>query len=135
MDYVALRAELDDSGGHPITGPYSLDDATAVDELNAVNLTRTKSSVSGADAFQVTDSGEFDVLTDVARSEWLSLCAIDNVDPSNGTPAAATASRLFGGGSTTLANLIAFRTENISRAVELGFGVIVIGDVQNARAL
>lgn len=35
MDLVALRAELD--AGHPDTGAYSANDATATDELNAVN--------------------------------------------------------------------------------------------------
>lgn len=35
MDYVALKAELD--AGHPDTGAYSLVDATAADELNAIN--------------------------------------------------------------------------------------------------
>ena len=35
-DYAALQAEL--LAGHPVTGAYSVDDATAADELNALNI-------------------------------------------------------------------------------------------------
>jgi hypothetical protein len=131
--YTDIKAELDTDT--LVRGYAGMTDEEVVTDINTVYRTRVKSSVSGADAFQVTDATEFDTLTDAERSEWLSLCAIDTVDPANGTPAAAMATRIFGGGSTTLANLVAFRTENISRAVELGFGTIVIGDIQNARAL
>nr|NIR92464.1 hypothetical protein [Gammaproteobacteria bacterium]NIW96976.1 hypothetical protein [Phycisphaerae bacterium] len=83
----------------------------------------------------VTDAVEFDNLTDTQRSEWLSLCAVDQMDPANGTAAANTATRIFGGGSTTIDNLQNLRTKTISRAEELGLGPVNIGDVQNARVL
>ena len=128
-----IKVELDTDS--LVRGYAGMTDEQATADLNTVYRTKVKPSVSGADAFQVTDSGEFDALTDAARSEWLSLCAIDSVDPANGTPAAGTATRLFGGGSATVIALNAFRTDDVSRAVELGFGPVIIGDIQNARAL
>ena len=131
--YDDIKVELDTDT--LVRGYVGMTAQQASDDLNVVYRTRVKSSVTGAEAFQVTNAGEFDLLTDAARSEWLSLCAIDSVDPANGTPAASTAIRLFGGGSATVVALNAFRTDNVSRSVELGFGPVIIGDIQNARAL
>jgi hypothetical protein len=137
MDYQAIKNELDTD---PLTVGYSgMTDAQVVVALNSTGSpygrTVVKATLSGSEVFEATDSTEFDALTDAQRSEWLSLCAIDNLDPANGTPSAATASRIFGGGSTTLGSLQALRQEVVSRGTELGFGNVVIGDVQNARAL
>jgi len=130
---AAIKAELD---ADPLGRLYSgMDDPAVTADLNTVYRTRTKASVSGADAFQVTDPDEFDALLDPARSEWLSMCAIESLNPANGTPAAAIATRLFGGPSATVAALIAFREETVTRGVELGFGLLSIGDIQNARAI
>lgn len=128
-----IKVELDTDS--LVRGYAGMTDEQVTVDLNTVYRTKVKSSVSGAQAFQVTDSGEFDALSDAARSEWLSLCAIESVDPANGTPAAGTATRLFGGGSVTVAALNDFRTDDVSRAVELGVGSVTIGDVQNARAI
>jgi hypothetical protein len=137
MDYQALRNELDTDA---LAFGYSgMTDAQVVSAINSVNSpygqTVTKSSLTGAEVFKATDSTEFDALTDAQRSEWLSLCAIQDLDPNNGTPAAATATRIFGGGSTTLASLQSLRDEVVSRAVQIGLGSVHVGDVQNARAL
>jgi hypothetical protein len=137
MDYQAIKDELD---ADPLAVGYSgMTDGQVVTALNSTSSpygrTVVKSSLSGADVFKATDSTEFDALTDAQRSEWLSLCAIEGLDPANGTPAAATATRIFGGGSTTLSNLQSLREEVVGRGTELGFGSVHIGDVQNARRL
>jgi hypothetical protein len=137
MDYQAIKSELDtDSLG---VGYSGMTDGQVVEALNSTSSpygrTIVKSSLSGASVFESTDSAEFDALTDAQRSEWLSLCAIESLDPANGTPAAATATRIFGGGSTTVANLQTLRSEVVGRGTELGFGDVNVGDVQNARAL
>lgn len=129
----AIRDELDTDT--LVRGYSGMTDGDATIDMNTVYRTRVKSSVSGADAFTVTDPTEFDGLTAEERLEWLSLCAIDSVNPSNGTPAAATATRLFGGGSNTVTSLNAFRDEAVSRAVEIGVGTVNEGDINNARAL
>jgi hypothetical protein len=128
-----IKVELDTDS--LVRGYAGMTDQQASDDLNTVYRTRVKALLSGAQAFQVTDDTEFSTLSDAARSEWLSLCAISEVDPANGTPATGTATRLFGGGSATVVALNAFRTENVSRGVEIGVGNVVIGDVQNARAI
>ena len=131
---TAIKDELDtDTLGRGYSG---MTDVQATDDLNTQYRTRVKALVSGAEAFQVTDPAEFDGLAAQAdRAEWLSMCAIDSLNPANGTPAAAVATRIFGGGSVTVAALVAFRTEAISRAIELGFGNVVVGSVQHARSL
>ena len=62
MDYQALKAELD--AGHPDTGAYSVDAATAAAELNAVDRTLPRSSMNGDEIFAATDNAEFVGLTD-----------------------------------------------------------------------
>lgn len=137
MDYQALKSELDtDALGFGYSG---MTDAVVVTAINSVDSpygqTVIKEFLTGAEVFKATDSTEFDALTDAQRSEWLNLCGIEQLDPANGTPAAAAATRIFGGGSTTLANLQSLREEVISRATQLGLGAVNLGDVQNARAL
>lgn len=137
MDYQAIKSELDTD---PLGVGYSgMTDGQVVVALNSTSSpygrTVVKASLNGASVFEATNSTEFDALTDAQRSEWLSLCAIESLDPANGTPAAATATRIFGGGSTTVANLQTLRSEVVGRGTELGFGNVNVGDVQNARAL
>ena len=132
-DYPNLRTELD--GSHPVTGAYNVDDLLAVDELNLKNITRIRASMSGQELLEATDSTEYAALTDAAKSQWLSLCAQDTVNPEAGGVVQQIVVDIFGGGATTVTTLAAARQETISRAEELGFGTIVIGDVQNARAL
>ena len=143
VDFAALQTELTTDPeilGYvvaPSPPDNEADAYTDADLLNslATGRDRIKAQVSGADAFSVTDPTEFDALTGAERTEWLALCAIDSVNPANGTPAEAMATRIFGGGSVTLVNLNAFRTETISRAVELFGTNVVPGDVQAARIL
>jgi hypothetical protein len=132
VDYVAIKSELDvDPEGLGYTGDAQGD----TDLMNAVNIVRVKALLSGADVFAATVDTEFDALTDAQRNEWLSICAIESLAPENGKPAASTVIRLFGGGSATVIALAALRNETVSRGTVLGFGGLVIGDIQNARAL
>lgn len=129
----AIRDELDTD---PLVRGYAgMTNQQASDSLNAVDQVRIRSSISGSEIFKATNSTEFDALTDAQRAEWLRLCAIDEINPSNATPAAAIVARLFGGGSTTIGNLAALRNETVSRATVIGVGTVNIGDVENARSL
>lgn len=141
IDLNALQTELttDPQGlGYTVSpSPPDLESAALADTalLNAKNIASVKAEISGSEVFKATNSAEFDNLTDAQRSEWLALCAIDSLDPANGTPAAATATRIFGGGSVTITNLQSLRNENISRAQQLFGQDVVPGDVQKARLL
>jgi len=132
MDYEALKTELD--AGHPVTGAYDADDALAAGELNAVNRTQLRDFVSGSEILNNTNDAEFGALTVEQQARWMSMCGVDSIETGSGV-AKSLESELFGGGTTTRANLVAIRVEDISRAEELSLGVIKVGDVEAARTL
>ena len=132
MDYQALADEL--IAGHPITGAYSADDATALGELKAQNRTRPLASLSGDEVFNATDNSEFIALTDHKQLLWVSFTSKDSIDPFS-TTNVAFVDHVFGTSSTTKSNLATLRVVTASRAEELGLGDVVLGDIQNARAL
>ena len=104
MDLVALAAEL--AAGHPVTGAYDADDALAAGELNAVNRTRSRDTVSGSEILNATDDAEFIALTDVEQGKWLDLCGVESIDTASGVAKALEAD-LYGGGTTTRTSLAA----------------------------
>ena len=135
MNYTALRAELD--SGHPVTGAYNADDQLAADELNALNITRIKASMTGAEIFAATDATELAALTPVERQEWYGFCGIESVNPEAGGAAQNAVVSIFGAGSATVTALAAARQEAISRAQELDLNrsVVTKEHVIEARAL
>ena len=130
MDRTVLKAEL--IAGHPVTGVYSSDDSVATAELNAVNRSRNRDTVSGSEILNATNDAEFGALSVTNQQLWLDLCGVESIDTSSGVAKSLEAD-LFGSGTTTRTNLAAVRNEDISRAVELGLGVINAGHVQRAR--
>ena len=68
MDIVALAAEL--TAGHPVTGAYNADDALAAGELNAVNRTRSRDTVTGSEILIVLPQS---YLTGGARRTFSSI--------------------------------------------------------------
>ena len=129
MDITALKEEL--ASVHPGTGAYDADDAVAAAQLNAVNRTRPKSTMTGSE-----------VLNQVVLSEWVNLSdaekalAWDVVHLGELNPFGMEAHLLitvFGAGSETIAALAAARQETVSRAVEVGLGRVRVGHVQEAR--
>ncbi len=132
LDYVALKAELD--AGHPVTGAYSANHQTAANELNALNRSEAVDSVSGSQICNATDSTEFSSKTDGQKSRWLALCGVDTVDVSSGVAKNLEAD-IFGPGTTTRSNLLSLKTKAISRAAELGLGVVNASNVEHARTL
>lgn len=131
MNLQVLKTELD---GDPLVRGYSgMTDQEAADDLNTVYRQRNRAQVSGANAYDLTDSTEYDALTDAKKSQWLSLCAIESVDPFG--PAVGAVIDIFGGASTTVSNLQSYRVESISRAIELGLGEVTPQHVKDARAI
>lgn len=126
-----LKDELD--AGHPTTGAYSADRDTAADQINAINRTKPRNSMTGDEVFQATDATEFTGLSADNRQLWMAFCARDNLDP-YGTANVALVTDIFSGG-TTLTNLQSLRVANCSRADELGFGSVGPADIEDARNL
>jgi len=132
MDYAVLKDEITVD---PLTRGYDgMSDAAIAVDLNTVYRTRTVESVTGSAIFNATDDVEYGALTDAEKDRWLALCAVDSVDVSSGV-AKALEAEIFGPATTTRTNLLALKTEDISRAVELGLGVVNQGDVEKAKAL
>lgn len=135
INYPALTAEL--LAGHPVTGAYNADDQLAADELNALNVTRIRASMTGAEIFAATDPAEYAALAlPELKSQWLAFCAIGEHNPEVGGLAQQFVVSMFTGGSNTVAALGAARQETISRAVELNLGVaeVTVSHVAHARA-
>lgn len=132
MDYQILADEITND---PLARGYSgMTDEQVTDSLNlTIDRDVNRENISGSEAWNTTVSADYAGLTDAKKSEWLSFCGIESNDPFGA--AVQVVVDVFGGGSDTAAALDALRVDTVSRAVEL-FGVdVIIGDVQNARAL
>lgn len=127
----ALRDELLND---PLTRGYAaMTDEQAAASLNTADRTITAQYVSGSDVFNATDDVEYAALTEAQKQAWDALCAIDQIDTSNGV-AKAREAELFGPGTATRSNLVALRQSTVSRAVELSLGRVRAGEVKHARA-
>ena len=132
--YAALQTEL--LASHPITGAYNADDQLAADQINALDITRIKANMTGAEIIEAVDSTEYAALTDPQKANFLSFTSgNETINPQAGGIAQEILVDVFGGGSVTITTLGLLRQETISRATELDFGFVIIGDIQNARAL
>lgn len=149
----ALIAEL--TAGHPDTGAYSADATTAVTELNAKNRTRyapvtsrqllswcaggsppeTKSRMV---RLREAEASGVEAIKGIASAALLMITrdgtALDLSDASHFAMLGALVSAsVFTAAEQT--ELQALATESISRAEELGLGVVKPGHVEEARRL
>lgn len=131
MTLEVLVAEIQND---PLTRDYaSMTDQEVADSLNTVNRDRNRASMTGDEVFQqIANQAAWDGLTDAQRQLFMAFCGRSEIDPF----AAANVNfitSIFGGGSATVTNLAAARVEQISRGVEIGFGVVNVRDVTRAR--
>ena len=131
MSLAELKAEL--TAGHPDTGAYNVDDGIAATEINAVNRTRNKTSLTGSEVLNNVNAGEWNALTDVQKQEVWDIVHLGELNPFGVEATLLTG--VFGGGSVTITALAAARKEDVSRATELGLGNVGEGTVAQARAL
>lgn len=119
-------------------GYAAMTNQEAADDLNTLYRNQATDNVTGAQIFNATDDTEYAVLTETQKSAWDRLCAITEIDVSNGV-AKAREAELFGPGTQTRINLLALKYIAISRAQELdileGTSLVFATDVANARAL
>ncbi len=136
MDIDALRIELlaghPGPVGNPGIVPYDVDDAIAAGQLNEVNRTLTRDTVSGGELLNATDDVEFGALQAANKNRWLALCGVDEINTDGGV-AKSVAMDLFASGTATRANLVALKNPPASRAVEIGLGFVRPGNVNEAR--
>lgn len=133
MNFTILKTELE--GVHPVTGTYSIDNIIATQEMNTRNITIIRDNMTGSEVMDATDPTEYNSLTAAQKDQWLALCAVDNIDPGTGKLGVAIVTDIFPPGSITLNNLQLARQRTISRAEQLGLGLVRVGDVEVARSL
>ncbi len=125
----------------PLVRGYSgMTDEEASDDLNTSYRTRNRPSMTGDEIAQQADPAEFDLLDDGSQNNtpdtkghWLALCGRETIDPF-ATANVQLVIAIFGGGSASVNNLNAARIESITRAAELGLGVVRVGHVGEARS-
>ena len=133
MDYTNLTNEL--LLGHPDTGAYDADSATAAAQINEPNREVAKLTTP-LEVSDATDSDEFNALSDVDQQKWISVLAWDSINLNAGM-GLATAQGIWAGAAGTITGpaLIATRTHLVGRSTEIGLGKVRAGDIEVARAL
>ncbi len=109
----------------PLGRGYSgMDDATLITNLNTKDRTRNRTSMTGREVKEQVDVLEYNALTDAKKQQFIELIKRDDLDLFGLDRDILI--DIFGGGSTTVAELVTARVESISRAVEIGVGIVTI---------
>ena len=131
MNLAVLKAEL--LAGHPVTGAYNVDHALAADQINLVNRELNINELTGDQVFRATDAVEFAAMTEHRQNIWVSWTSKGSIDPWDAVNVEFV-QWVFGAGSDTVSNLQGLRKTPVSRAEELGLGVVFASQVERARA-
>ena len=134
MDYNKLAVELNtDPAG---LGYAGLNNAQAAAKLNATDTGRTRSRtrVEVTEIFNCIDDGAWPT-TAILQDKLRGLLSMPYVDASNTNTRGILGAIFPNSGATagTRARLLALATEPVSRAAELGLGLVTPGDVEVAR--
>ncbi len=129
-DYVALKAEITTD---PLARGYAgMTNVQIAASLNTANRTRNRTIMTASEIINAINVTEFNALTATNKAAVWDLLHLGELNPF-GVEATMFTS-IFGGGSTTIATLASLRAQSISRAVELGLGVVSEGLVAEAKA-
>lgn len=131
MDLAALKTELET--GHPETGAYDADAALAAGQLNEGNRTLPRATMTGSEVLNAVVGSEFTALDATEKQMLWDIVHLGTVNPF-GVEQTLMVS-IFGAGAGTILALAAARQRPVSRAVEIGLGLVRAGDVERARAL
>jgi hypothetical protein len=131
MNIAALKVELD--AGHPDTGAYDADAATAAVAINLANRTHNKDSMTGDEILNAVDATEWAARDATEKQTVWDVVHLGTVDPFG--VAATLIIAAFGGSGDTITALAALRKNpDRSRAAELGLGIVYQAHVTQARA-
>ncbi|MEE8208039.1 MAG: hypothetical protein V3T88_03670 [Nitrosomonadaceae bacterium] len=126
--FTKIKIELDSN-----PGLYSaMSDQAAADELNAVDKSQNKTSMTRQEIYENIDSSALASLTSI-QLDQLNLALSDAVDPFGN--AAQVFINVFGGQSDTITALQAARVETVSQATKIGISFVYASNVQAARAI
>lgn len=126
-----LKTEIDTD---PLTRGYAgMSDQQVADSLNTANRDNWV-SLSASQIFEAIDRSEFTALSagDQGRIDRI-LGLGSGIQTAPGSQARDEMIAVFGGGSTTISNLLAVANPMQTRGQELGIGIIRVGQVTEAR--
>jgi hypothetical protein len=130
MDIERLRIEITTD---PLARGYSgMTNLQVADNMNVVDRTTNKTTMTGTEVMNAINKTEFNALTAANRQMVWNIIHMGNINP-YGIEADLFID-MFGGGSTTITTLAALRKNDVSRGQELGIGNVREGDVEGARA-
>lgn len=131
MDIAALATELTTD---PLARGYSaMTNQQAADSLNNVkDRPRDRGVISSYEIIDATVPAEWAALSAAEKQRYQTIVGAGQVNTKNPNTRAAFLA-MFAAGTTTRTNLAALQTELVSRAVELGLGVVGDGHVASAR--
>ena len=145
MDIKILKTEIDTD---PLTRGYSgMSDEEVASSFNTIDRTLPRTSIPTMELFARFDKTEYNAQVIVAADSKKAtaighLLSMGNIDPSN-VVVQQIVKDVFGTGSATIKNLIGavggdfngddLRTTNVSRATELGIGLVRPGNVTEAK--
>ena len=140
MDLQALKTELDTD---PLVLGYSdglpwNDQAKAEADLALLQTVRAVDveTLSGSQLFESIDDTEWQARTAEQKADIQFVVSLgDNIQISSGTKARTMMTRALSGATNSLAALGVLGSKNVTRAEELGFAGVNVGNIQNARDL
>jgi hypothetical protein len=97
-------------------------DQQLIDSLNTADRPRNRTSMSRSEVMQAVEPSAYNALTGDDLVAFWGLLSVETVDPFG--IGEDVMKKLFGAGSPTITALAAARVETISRAVEVGAGVV-----------
>jgi hypothetical protein len=133
MTAQIIKTEIDTD---PLTRGYSgMTDQEIADDMNTEYRERNRTSMTSSEVYNMIDQTEWAGIVDPADKQeiWDILHLGDNLNPFGRE--ADRFNAIFGGGSTTITDLVAARKESISRATELGLSFVKEGHVTEAKLL
>ena len=109
-------------------GYAGMNDADLLISLNTVNRNRNRAEVTVREVKAAINVAEYNTRTDAQKQQMIELLKRDDLDLFGLDRDILI--DIFGGGSTTVSNLLTARVESISRGVEITWGVVTEKDLR-----
>lgn len=129
MNYEVLKNEI---SGDPLVRGYSgMTQQQVADDMNTVYRTRNRASMTGKEVKDRITTVDWASRSDAQKSQLLAMSARDDLDPF-GIDADIFTEAMTGHVGTTVADLNTYRVEDVSRAEELGLGVVTVTAIESS---
>ena len=131
MDYVALKAEI---VGDPLARGYAaMTDQQVADSLNAKTRSVDREELAAWQVIEATVPADWATLTATEKDRYRTFISAGTLNPRGANTRAAFQAMFLG--TVTMTNLLALLSEQVSRALELGLGLVYAEHVAAARSV